>query len=875
MPIDIQAIIRKILESLGIPLEQFDQCVTQVKNDPTYYFPVRHHSPNSAWHLQQLLRQKKPKAVFIEGASNCDSLIPFLITKETRPPVAFFSFYRDEKNTFGLNGIRTEEDTVPFRFMVWSPFTAYSPEYVALKTCAQLKIPAFFIDLPLIAMIPYMFHAEISYAEQVKHSKGNTGEMGETDSTSNKNIKEEELSGQNTGIIPTSSSPIQPKKEKKADNGEGKGKYEGYQENEAILNSKFYQKFCEIFGFSSFDEVWDSFFEIGTQNRTLEHYRDSLLQFSAAIRLTLPPEYFKEDGTNAREKYMKHVIRSKCQELKLKPQDIVVVTGGLHSIALPVTEPESVEYSTEGLFESIIPYSYYLISSASGYGAGVPFPRYLSRAWDYMVDNNPRPYSAASLDSIIDAIRRGRQRDAVLSIADSIDSMHSAELLAAMRYRTEPIIYDVIDAIESCCVKGNPLIEGKFFQDIFSDLFVGYQIGKVTEKIGNLPLQADFYQQVTLYKIPMVGENVKVEVNLQEDRGKNQSKFLWQVNFLELEFAECTDGPIIRGDVRKFSEIWSVHWHPKLDGFLIEKNAYGSSVEGACQSVLLERIFKNRQDAEKVARLLYDAVAMDLTKQFSRLYQVCMDALNFDTNVSHLANAFSSVTLLRRQFFVQRLQPSELMFLDTLVNRIYHSFCFALSNANPKGPEEEEFATALQTVLGIVVGFGSTVLDSSVFAGGLTTLGDATSSPYIKGACTGVLHLLGTLPLSAISQRIKNYLRSEMVIKIGVGEFIRGIFRTCEAKVLFEEEIISAVNNVMQEMNWDEFTVVLPSLRKAFLRFNPFEKNIFTEKLAQMLGIRKLSAVKGPIEISDLVKVFLQEIDNEVEQIFKEWEHAK
>src|SRR5687768_9958388 len=57
------------------------------------YFPVRHHSPACAWHVERLIRELKPDAVLIEGPRDASGIIPLLTHEKTKFPVAIYTTY--------------------------------------------------------------------------------------------------------------------------------------------------------------------------------------------------------------------------------------------------------------------------------------------------------------------------------------------------------------------------------------------------------------------------------------------------------------------------------------------------------------------------------------------------------------------------------------------------------------------------------------------------------------------------------------------------------------------------------------------------------------------------------------------------------------
>lgn len=93
--------------------------------------PVRHHSPGAATAVDALIRARRPKLVLIEGPADANSLIPRLLDRETKPPVAIYAY--------------AAEGEVRASFY---PFCDYSPEYVAMQAAKAVGAEVRFCDLP-------------------------------------------------------------------------------------------------------------------------------------------------------------------------------------------------------------------------------------------------------------------------------------------------------------------------------------------------------------------------------------------------------------------------------------------------------------------------------------------------------------------------------------------------------------------------------------------------------------------------------------------------------------------------------------------------------------------------------------------------------
>src|SRR5690348_1390732 len=58
--------------------------------------PIRHHSPAAALQVERLIRQRRPRAVLVEGPSDATDLIPLLLDAETAPPVALYAYRQQD-----------------------------------------------------------------------------------------------------------------------------------------------------------------------------------------------------------------------------------------------------------------------------------------------------------------------------------------------------------------------------------------------------------------------------------------------------------------------------------------------------------------------------------------------------------------------------------------------------------------------------------------------------------------------------------------------------------------------------------------------------------------------------------------------------------
>src|SRR5262249_5731428 len=102
------------------------------------------------------------------------------------------------------------------------------------------------------------------------------------------------------------------------------------EEERLIVESGFYQHLAKAAGYRSWNEAWDSLFEMRDFGNDYEKFRRELATFWSAACVTAPSERIEQDGTLEREGFMMRTIRDHLQRRKVKPQQAMVVCGGFH-----------------------------------------------------------------------------------------------------------------------------------------------------------------------------------------------------------------------------------------------------------------------------------------------------------------------------------------------------------------------------------------------------------------------------------------------------------------------------------------------------------------------------------------------------------------
>ncbi len=755
--------------------------VDTVLSEPLYWFGVRHHSPMVARHLANALKQRKPKLIFIEGPYEANELIPFVIDSKTEPPVAIYSSYRDDNNVLGLNGIASPSAEIPSRFAVWYPFTAYSPEYVAMKTAAAIGAEVVFIDLPHYALV----------------------------------------NPRADGVVETPQSQTN--------------------DDALITTSGFYQQLADAAGFATWNEAWDTLFE-NPHATDSEAFRREMATFCCAARITADEATEAVQGTRERERHFLKMIRETLAARKVKPEHAAVVCGGFHLfLDRDDTEPPPVPPAGT-VYTTVVPYSFFRISEMAGYGAGNRAPQFYQTCFDLIAEGRA---DDIAMEQAIAVLRQMRKGGEPLSTADAIAITHHAGMLARLRGRGHATLDDIDDALITCCCKGDPREEGAKLRTAMDAAAIGTKIGKVTPKLGRLPIVSDFYAQLSDLNLgEVLGKEKKLAVKLdkRDPLAARRSAFLHRLVFLDVPFAAlASTGGDFSGTI--FREDWQLKWDPKTEPSLIEQNLYGDTVESAALNRLRSAIAEAGANAGAMCDRLLKAVDMNLPDLVQVAEAATGYAIDTDPAFPSLAEALRHLAVLDRYAAFQGLRRET---LEGLLSRCYDRACFALPNSGTVPDEEQKgVVDGLVSLADILQRAETGRYDRRLFAEATRRAAEESPVPFLRGAFLGLLCEIRELPAEALAAELKGLAGAPTDLMVTAGDLLDGMLAVSQTSILLgAEALIGAVDDLLKAAEWEPFLVMLPRMRAAFERLSKPHRDSLAGTVAQRYGLGSAAEVR-------------------------------
>jgi hypothetical protein len=263
---------------------------------------------------------------------------------------------------------------------------------------------------------------------------------------------------------------------------------------------------------------------------------------------------------------------------------------------------------------------------------------------------------------------------------------------------------------------------------------------------------------------------------------------------------------------------------------------------------------------------------MGFSDQFSKLYTECDNSISVDNQFLSLTGGFFNLIMIHQYLSMMDVRKDNIKLITKLINRCFYSCCYAIPNfANPPQQDEEKYIVTIKKLADIFNSITDFDLDLDVFIESVKSCVETTGNEFIKGGNLGILYLMNKLSIIEIKQNVLDYVNGGQSIQVKVGDLIRGIIYVCQAKILFNKDIIELFAEVIESLEWEIFIAIIPALRKTFSELQQREYEIFTEKLAEHYGLKETAIKEVFNDVEDDIIVFFKSIDKKVKEVFETW----
>ena len=743
-------------------------------------FGVRHLSPGGAWHLRATLDSIRPKVVLIEGLSDADSLIADLTRSGTKPPVAILAY----------------TDSVPVRTLVY-PLATYSPEYQALVWAKENRARVEFIDLPSDIFLGLQ-DVELERLKKLREQAEEDAEKSEA--------SEAELPD-------AQASPAwRPEPER-----------------------SLYDRIAEMTGEADYDAYWERRFE---HNLSPGSYKAMSYTHGAALRDEPDPPVWRAENL-VREAFMRRRIQEVLAD-GVKPEQVLAVVGAFHASVLSpefpaMTDDELGRLRRRSSKLTLMPYSYFKLSSQSGYGAGNRAPAYFELVWRQMnvagLDELPHLY-------LSEVVRHLRAAGTHRSTAEVIEGVRLARTLAVLHDGAAPTLSDLQDAAVTLVGHGEKSTVAEALQHVN----VGTAIGALPKGVVRTSIQEDFDRAMSRLKLEKFKKTVaeELELDLRENRlvksveaaflDLSRSTFFHRLRVLGIEFAKPLP---TRQQGATWAERWKLQWDPEHEIALVEAVLLGETVELAT-GFKFKQLLEAATGIDQAADVVKDACQCGLAKSMDLARARLQEVSAVSSDLKAIAHAAAQLSLVTRYGDVRKFDASPLL---PLIDELFVQGSLALHVAAAcDNTAAKDLILSIDELNRVSLEHHERV-EGDLWVEKLRKLSDADDrNPLLSGYACAVLLERGLMATEDLAREVSRRLSPGIPADLGAGWF-EGLSKRNRAALLARQPLWVELAMYVESLDGDQFKRAIVFLRRAFGGFAPHQKRQICENLAEHWGV--------------------------------------
>lgn len=596
-----------------------------------------------------------------------------------------------------------------------------------------------------------------------------------------------------------------------------------------------YEK-LEVLTGETHDTFWERNFEQAGD------YRTACNAFGSALRAcgTVDRE------NTVREAHMKRVIADAIGS-GTPAGKIFCVCGAYHVDGLksanPISDSELKKLPRADSAATLMPYSYYRLSTRSGYGAGNQAPAYFHLLWEAMTGEGLGSCASTYLVRLAAAHRNAGN---IVSSAEVIEALRLAQTLAQMRASPYPCLQDLKDAAVTTMGHGN-------FSELavaFADTEIGKTIGFLPEGVARTSVQEDFYRQLKKWKLERfrTAQSQRLDLDLREKlsvKSKdaafldlNRSFFLHRLRVLGIQLAKNLRS---KQETANWGEYWELRWTPEVEIEVVESSLLGDTIEGAAAFALKERADR-AVSIDEAAGIFQDAFLCGMPGAAGHALNA-LQRLSIDSAaLTEIASTAEKLSVVVRYGDLRRFDPAPVIpLIEQLFLRARLTLADACNcDAKAAGPVTQ--AMDRLNTLELTLDF----LEQESWVRLLERISDRDDlNTKCSGFAMAILLERAVATEELLIREVSRRLSPGVPADLGAGWF-EGLAGKNRYALIARLSLWRHLSDYLDGLDEENFRRALVFLRRAFADFTPAEKSDIAENLGEIWGIR-------PQQVSELL----------------------
>jgi hypothetical protein len=529
-----------------------------------------------------------------------------------------------------------------------------------------------------------------------------------------------------------------------------------------------------------------------------------------------------------REAWMRHTIR---QAEKEGFKNIAVVCGAWHVPALSDALLKSEKAADDSLLSGLAkvkveatwtPWTYSRLSSSSGYGAGITSPGWYHHLWTTEEQIVTRWLTTVA--------RLLREEDVDVSSAHVIEAVRLAESLAALRACPLPGLAEMNEAVRAIFCFGDDVS----LQLIHDKLIVSERLGSVPDAVPCAPLAEDLQREQKRLRLKPEAASKPLDLDLRKPNDLDRSRLLHRLNLLEVAWGKLNRQG---GGKGTFHETWQLEWQPEFAIALIEAGVWGNTIAAAASGKARKQI--DESDLAALTEMLGRVLLSDLPDAVSHLLTRLQNEAALASDVTLLMDALPPLIEVERYSDVRKTDAA---LLATVTRGLVARACIGLPGACSS--LDDEAASALFARLNRVHQALSLLSDEALMKDWRKTLKRLADLPNLHGLMAGratrLLYEAREFAAEETARRLSLAL-SRASEPAAAGAWVAGFLHGSGLLLLHDETLWQVIDAWITQLHGDNFTAVLPLLRRTFAEFPVPERRQMAERV-QRGGARVTAA---------------------------------
>ncbi|MFW0793342.1 DUF5682 family protein [Gordonia sp. CPCC 205515] len=559
-------------------------------------------------------------------------------------------------------------------------------------------------------------------------------------------------------------------------------------------------------GYDDPERWWDDVIETRGEGTGFAAITEAM----AALRTAAEPFELGEPSAEEvyerrREAHMRQVLRKTLKRPGV--ERVALVCGAWHAPALSGRLPAATVDSKllRGMPKvrsklAWVPWTHSRLAAAGGYGAGVISPGWYHHLFTTADDVTVR--------WLIHQATLLRDKDIDISSAHIIETARLADTLAVLRRRPLAGLTEINEATLAVMCQGDSGLADLMYREAV----IGERLGSVPDDAPVVPLQADLTASARSARLKVEPGAKELVVDLRRPADKAKSLLLHRLSVLDIEWGT----PLEVSGTGTFKEGWTVRWRPEFVIDVVMASVWGTTVHAAATAKVIDRA-RSGGSLDQVTGALEAALLAELADALPPVLDALHARVAVDHDVLHLISALPALGRARRYGDVRGTDTAALgSVASSLLLRVCIGVPAAISNLNDDAATE--FKRGLDAVHATVSLLDDE--DRERWAAAVRVIADRSDvNGLLVGRATRLLLDGGQIDAADAARRLGLAL-STGATPVAKAQWIEGFLGDGGLLLVHDRHLLAVIDRWLLGLGDDDFTDVLPLLRRTFGEFD-------------------------------------------------------